>query len=360
MRSAPDRSPDLRRWSPAGLLALALLFVLSGAAQAQPFNAWLTLSGPTSGYIEIPSAADLNPTSAITIEAWVNLSDADGCSSIVGKNWQQAWWLGICGTTFRTYLKGGLPSQVNGGVIPHGEWTHVAVVYDGSTRKHYINGELVVTHPETGTLPASGDPVRIGSDVQWAHTPVGAIDEVRIWNVARTQDQIRASINIASPTPTTGLVARWSLDGTTNDATPNHHNGSIVGSGINFFTSAVTLAPCSQTATSLCFFNRYVVTAKFRVGAPGTAEGTGQTVGCANSGSGLFWFFDSNNWELMVKAINACGLNNRYWIFSAATTNVFYRMEVFDLHSGVNKVYFNYPGPPAPAVTDTDALATCP
>jgi hypothetical protein len=32
----------------------------------------------------------------------------------------------------------------------------------------------------------------------------------------------------------------------------------------------------------------------------------------------------------MVKALNGCGLNNRYWVFSAATTNVFYRMEVLD------------------------------
>ena len=27
--------------------------------------------------------------------------------------------------------------------------------------------------------------------------------------------------------------------------------------------------------------------------------------------------------------------------------------------AGVNKIYFNYPGPPAPAVTDTGAFATC-
>jgi len=33
---------------------------------------------------------------------------------------------------------------------------------------------------------------------------------------------------------------------------------------------------------------------------------------------------------------------------------------VFDVRAGVNKIYFNYPGPPAPAVTDTNAFATCP
>jgi len=114
-----------------------------------------------------------------------------------------------------------------------------------------------------------------------------------------------------------------------------------------------------STTTALCLQNRFSITARFRTGAPGTAEGTAQ-VAVGNSGSGLFWFFSSDNWEVLVKAINACGFNNRYWVFSAATTNVFYRLEVLDVKAGVAKVYFNYPGPPAPAVTDTDAFATCP
>ena len=68
---------------PLAGLALLLSLVFAGAAQAQPFGAWLTLSGPTSGYIQVPSSPDLNPTSAITVEAWVNITDANGssCSS---------------------------------------------------------------------------------------------------------------------------------------------------------------------------------------------------------------------------------------------------------------------------------------
>jgi hypothetical protein len=80
----------------------------------------------------------------------------------------------------------------------------------------------------------------------------------------------------------------------------------------------------------------------------------------AGANSGIFWFFSSDNWEVMTKALNGCSLNSHYWIFSAATTNVFYRMDVFDVRAGQQKIYFNYPGPPAPAVTDVDAFATCP
>ena len=46
--------------------------------------------------------------------------------------------------------------------------------------------------------------------------------------------------------------------------------------------------------------------------------------------------------------------------WAAATTNVFYRLEVLNVRGGANRIYFNYPGPPAPAMTDTAAFATCP
>ena len=37
--------------------------------------------------------------------------------------------------------------------------------------------------------------------------------------------------------------------------------------------------------------------------------------------SGLFYFFGASNLEMLIKVLNACGLNDRYWVFFAATTN---------------------------------------
>jgi concanavalin A-like lectin/glucanase superfamily protein len=339
-------------------LAVALLAALPGAAGAQPFGQFL-LTGPTSGYVEVPNSSALNPTSAFTFEAWVLLTDANGggCSSIAGKGWTESWWVGICGTTLRSYLKGST-SQKNGGQIPGDEWTHIAVVFDGAHRLHYINGELVNTFAETGPLTTSISPVRIGSDVSWEHTPSGTIDEVRLWNVARTQAQIRAGmsgLNAVAP----GLVALWPFNFNANDVVGGH-NGTLHGSATFGFFGTSSSCTGAASDTTLCLLNRFAIKARYRVGAPGSAEGIAHVVPVSNPGSGLFWFFDANNWEVMVKALNGCGLNSRYWVFSAATTNVYYRMEVFDYPSGTQRIYFNYPGPPAPAVTDTSAFATCP
>jgi hypothetical protein len=216
-----------------GLMLLIVGFTLvMGAESAQaraPFGSWLVLPGnPSHGYVEVAHHPTLNPTAGFTFEAWVSISNnltGEDCRSIAGKNYLQAWWIGLCNVggepTLRSYLKGGSSAR-NGGVIPRNEWTHIAVTFDGATRRHYINGVLTTQYPETGTLTTSTDPVRIGSDVSWQFTPAGAIDEVRLWSVARTQPEINTWRGVPINTAQAGLVAVWSLDGDGQDVVGGH------------------------------------------------------------------------------------------------------------------------------------------
>jgi hypothetical protein len=80
----------------------------------------------------------------------------------------------------------------------------------------------------------------------------------------------------------------------------------------------------------------------------------------AADGSGLFWFFSPDNWELLVKVLDGCALNGRYWVFAAGTTNVGYTLTVTDTRTGRTARYENPLGQRSPAVTDVDAFATCP
>jgi acetyl esterase/lipase len=115
---------------------------------------------------------------------------------------------------------------------------------------------------------------------------------------------------------------------------------------------------CAPGPETLCLHG-----GRFRVGVtwtdPRGASGTGRTVACNSDGSGLFWFFEPSNWELMVKVIDGCGLNGRFWVFAAATTDVGYRLTVEDTRTGEKAVYENPVGRRSPAITDTGALAVC-
>ena len=363
------------RWSTRGrlsrlvLLGLVVAGLLPGMAQAQPYGTWLvsTPGFPTThGYVNIPHSSALNPTGAFTFEAWVNIANnvsGEDCRSIAGKNYLQAWWLGQCNVggqpVLRSYLKGS-SSLRNGGVIHRNVWTHVAVVFNGTQRLHYINGDLAASFAETGPLGTSGSAMRIGSDVSWERSPTGSIDEARLWNVARTTAQIRSRINVRIDTPQPGLVAVWPLNNSGADII-GPHDGTPLGTGLSVGQFTTNPNCGASTPAALCLNTRFQVIGRWRTNpVPGSpVDGNAQAV-VASSDSGIFSFFSPANWEVMVKVLNGCALNNRYWVFSAATTNVFYRLEVFDVNKSAQKIYFNYPGPPAPAVTDTDAFATCP
>ena len=85
----------------------------------------------------------------------------------------------------------------------------------------------VQTRNETGALPGNTLDLQIGSDPSYPHTPNGTIDEVRLWNVARTQDQIRSGMSGLTSAPP-GLVALWPLNNNANDVVGGH-NGTLHG-----------------------------------------------------------------------------------------------------------------------------------
>jgi hypothetical protein len=87
---------------------------------------------------------------------------------------------------------------------------------------------------------------------------------------------------------------------------------------------------------------------------------SGKAAAPAADGSGLFWFFTPDNWELMVKVIDACARNGHYWVFAAGTTNVQYTLTVTDTKTGKTVRYDNPLGRRSPAVTDNKAFDTCP
>jgi hypothetical protein len=89
-------------------------------------------------------------------------------------------------------------------------------------------------------------------------------------------------------------------------------------------------------------------------------RGDGPVVPAQTDDSGLFYFFNADNWEMLIKVLDGCQPNNHYWVFAAATTNVEYTITVVDTQEQEAVAYFKPQGPSAPAITDTGAFATCP
>ncbi len=111
---------------------------------------------------------------------------------------------------------------------------HVAMVYNGSSLKFYRDGFLMSQIAASGNLILNNWLTTIGDYA--VNNPVGTnflgyINEVRIWNVARTQAQIQTYMNSSLPNPTTqtGLQGYYTFDNLVNKQGNATWNGTLNG-----------------------------------------------------------------------------------------------------------------------------------
>ena len=128
--------------------------------------------------------------------------------------------------------------------------------------------------------------------------------------------------------------------------------------GIYSFEPAAAFG-CIPDSRTLCLDN-----GRFQVQAQWTDfhnnSGLASVVpGATSNNSGVMWFFSQDNWELLIKVLNGCGVNGRYWVFGAAATNVQYTIQVTDTQTGDIRTYTNPLGTTSPAITDTAAFPGC-
>ncbi|HEY9763880.1 MAG TPA: LamG domain-containing protein, partial [Trichocoleus sp.] len=108
-------------------------------------------------------------------------------------------------------------SFITGEVLRSNQWNHLAVVLSDETGRLeyriYVNGIPKDAQPETQALlnqpVATAAVIQIGAS---AHSFFGQIDEVRLWNRARTEREIRQDKNLRLTGQEPGLLAYWRLD----------------------------------------------------------------------------------------------------------------------------------------------------
>ena len=123
-----------------------------------------------------------------------------------------------------------------GGLKTDNTWTHIATTFDGTNYRLFVNGEEVNNYTDAAGLTPLPTPVRfIGANHTSLPTQppefIGKIDEVRMWNVARTQAEIQETMNDTLSGDETGLVAYYPMDVNNNwelvDHSPNENHVAI-------------------------------------------------------------------------------------------------------------------------------------
>ncbi|MEL6635091.1 MAG: LamG-like jellyroll fold domain-containing protein [Bacteroidota bacterium] len=223
--------------------SIALLFtffLIAFTLKAQ--NSALSFDGQEE-YLNLPHNANYDVGDGFTIEAW-----------ILAEEWRDAIWQGSIvnkdnqspdrGYAFRCGQNGSLSfvmavdnvwqEAFTGPIMNTNQWHHVAVTVDQGTITLYIDGQEVANHSYSGTPTAASDmPVNIGASPGFGGREFdGVIDEVRIWNVARTRQQIadNATVDLTGTEP--GFVAYFPMNegsgATAGDITSTANDAGLV------------------------------------------------------------------------------------------------------------------------------------
>ncbi|MCP5064369.1 MAG: T9SS type A sorting domain-containing protein [Ignavibacteriae bacterium] len=174
--------------------------------------------------------------SELTIEAWVKHSDSNDdrvvCKSTGTARADHIFSLGLANNIIRIRING--VGDFDGTTtLSIDIWYHVAFSYDGSSIKIYLNGVLEASHSAAyGNINISSQVVTIANintvDNRYF---LGNIDDIRIWNVVRSETEIRTYMcqNISSSDP--DLIGCWRLNsdnGTTAVDETGTNNGTLI------------------------------------------------------------------------------------------------------------------------------------
>ncbi|KAA9339459.1 T9SS type A sorting domain-containing protein [Hymenobacter busanensis] len=253
---------NILTWVSRGILLLAAIAGSLSNADAQTLpgsGKALTFSG-FGNYINA-GAGNRNITQQVTVEAWIKTSTSN-YQFVLGKysdgsGQDKGYHLVTNGGRAGFHGRAGVGQYFTSGLsvtrVDDGRWHHLAGVCTGSTWQVYVDGILEgsTTYNYTNGNLASSVPMAIGmyylANDQFFN---GQMDEVRVWNSARTEAHIRTDMCRRFATIPGNLVAYYRFDQSSgqvaNDEGSVPANGSLVGfSGNPWVTSGAAIGDAS-------------------------------------------------------------------------------------------------------------------
>jgi hypothetical protein len=212
--------------------------IVNKTVQALQFNG-------TTDYVRLSSSASLTSFgNEITIESWIKLNSygSSGGNIITSGN-ENEYAFAIMANGKLVVTMVNVNTQVNAAFIGKttlalNNWYHVAFTYNGSVESILINGVVDTVFATSGNVSTFQyqEYITIGAYTEnnTFHGSYfnGIMDELKIWNIARTQSQIQTSMNSELLGTESGLVGYWKMNGNVQDSSPYGNNGTIYGNPI--------------------------------------------------------------------------------------------------------------------------------
>ncbi len=197
--------------------------------------------------LQIPASPYLNFTSKLTAEVWVKPSAGGNTTGYTDTQkpifFKMQDTMGKFAYSIGTYDRydnrqvianitttdgsySASPTNATDGLVPDNVWTHLAITYDAAggsdNLKLYMNGQLIHSATATGNLLTSDGQFFMGYYGIWE------IDELRLWDVVRSQAQIAGNMTTPMLGTEPGLSASYNLNDTAKDITGHGNDGVLM------------------------------------------------------------------------------------------------------------------------------------
>ena len=182
-----------------------------------------------SGYIVVQNSNTPFTNVPFTVETWFNMETiASDWYTVIGND---EYEIHLDWNSRISVWDNGAGTLTGYQTIESNRWYHVAFVNDGQSRRIYLNGLLDVEANDAGALKDDVQQLWIGNDPAPPNRHFNClVDEVRVWNVARSEEEIRNNINQHLTGAEDGLVGYWNFDqGVAMDASGNDNHGALHG-----------------------------------------------------------------------------------------------------------------------------------
>ncbi|MEM3944691.1 MAG: LamG domain-containing protein [Thermofilaceae archaeon] len=166
----------------------------AGSASRVSRAGGLWFNGRTA-YAEVPHSPSINLTDAVSVTAWINMTNPSS----------DPWGYIVCKYTYNIYslIVGGSSStgivrfHIGGSHVDStfpltcGRWYFLAATYDRVEQRIYIDGKLNARTSNSIPIPTTANPLYVGDRYDHTRRFHGIIDDVRIYNRALSDDEIR-------------------------------------------------------------------------------------------------------------------------------------------------------------------------
>ena len=211
------------RQLPFPLMSLVVTHLATQAFSATIAGNALRFDG-NNDFAKVPGALNSYPTTALTFEGWFWL-DGNTTSAqdliIIGSNdigGSELYVVDNSNNVSFTLSNGQGSSLQPTTIVATQTWLHAAITYDGQVQILYVNGlerdRRVISSP----IQVGDSDLQIGGDgLSDREYLEGMMDEVRVWNIARSPGDILANYDKVIDPSTSGLVGYWSFDESLDD-----------------------------------------------------------------------------------------------------------------------------------------------